>query len=85
VLVAALCGLSVTGQRRLQLKELAKTVPSFTVALDRSVSQVDANRLIDELRVIPVIGKVRRLAIPTAFDDPGEMSNSDVEAWLATI
>lgn len=83
--VAALNGLSVGGNKRMQLSHIAQTTPRFAVALDRAVSASQAQRLIDELRMIPALGKITRLAMPAMVDDPGTMSNLGVEQWLATI
>jgi hypothetical protein len=85
LLVIALCGLSATGHRRLQLTELAKRVPSFAIALDSSVESVQREKLMNELRAVPALGKITRLKVPEDKDDPGEMTNSEVERWLSTL
>jgi hypothetical protein len=85
LLIIGLMGLSATGHRRLLLSQIARTVPVFVVALDATVWPVDAQRLMSEVRAIPAIGRVSRLAMPPDRDDPGEMSNTDVEQWLSTL
>jgi hypothetical protein len=83
--VAALCGLTITGNRRLQLSEIARQVPWFAVALDSSVWTTDAQKLISELRAVPALGRVTRLALPPDKDDPGEMTTLEVEQWLSAM
>jgi len=88
IFVAALCGLAgVTGNKRLQLAEIARTVPHFAVALDSSVWAVDADaqHVMDELRAIPAIGRVTQLPPPPEVADPGEMTDRQVERWLSQI
>jgi hypothetical protein len=85
LLIVALCGLSATGHRRLQLTQLAKRVPSFAIALDSGVESVQREKLMNELRAIPALGKITRLKMPAHIDDPGEMTNSEIERWLSTL
>jgi hypothetical protein len=85
LLVFGLCGLSATGGRRLQLQQIARMVPRFFIALDATVRVPDAQRLMNEIRIIPAIGKVSRLPMLPDIDDPGEMSNTNVERWLSTL
>jgi hypothetical protein len=85
LLVIALNGLSTRGTRRMQLSLLARTVSSFAVAFDASVPTHARERLIHELRAIPRLGKITRLRMPPGIDDPGEMTNSDIERWLSTL
>jgi hypothetical protein len=85
LLVVALCGLSTTGHRRWQLSQLAKRVPAFAIALDSSVSSIHRERLMNELRAIPALGRISRLNMPDGTDDPGEMTDNQVERWLSTI
>jgi hypothetical protein len=84
VFVAALCGLSITGSKRLQLGEIARSVPQFAIALDSSVWSTDAQRLIAEVRAVPLVSRVARLPLPPDEDDPGGMSNAAVDRWLST-
>jgi hypothetical protein len=83
--VAALCGLSLTGKKREQLAAIAKLIPHLAVAVDRTVSPPAAFNMVRELRLLPLVGKVRRLAMPAEIDDPGAMNNHEVEKWLSTI
>lgn len=83
--VAALCGMAITSNKRMQLVEIAKTTPNFAVALDSTVWATDAQRIITELRTIPALGKITRLAMPANVDDPGDMTNLQVERWLTAI
>jgi hypothetical protein len=84
LLVIALCGMSLGGRKRLQLADVARQVPHFAVALDATVWAVDAQRLLAELRALPPLGQVSRWSLPPGRDDPGEMSDAEVEQWLAT-
>ena len=86
LLVISLCGLGgVTGARRRQLSRIARSVSSFVFAPDASVPVASAIRMMAELRTVPALGRLTRLAMPPGFDDPGEMSATAVVRWLSTI
>ena len=87
LLTAALCGLSLTPDKRLQLWSLAKLIPQVFIVPDSTVSVQDANRLRKELHALAygqgiVEARVRRLDLPPGIDDPGEMTGEDIELWL---
>jgi hypothetical protein len=85
--VAALCGLSMSPDKRLQLAALARLLPRLFVVLDSTVSPVNVNRLRRELNAClsgdgKAWDRVRRLDLPPGVDDPGAMTGEQTEQWL---
>ncbi|MBO0736427.1 MAG: hypothetical protein J2P48_07645 [Alphaproteobacteria bacterium] len=80
--VAALCGLAIRGLRLVQLKALAHSLPDCLVSLDASVSRLNANKLIADLKVAPW-RTIRRFPLPAGADDPGGMTDDEVARWLS--
>lgn len=75
--VVALCGLSLTG-KHFDLFALSRHLPRFLVALDQTVDEAAANRLIDTLKS----RRKYRLPLPVGYDDAAEMTNSEIKTWL---
>ena len=90
IVVAALCGLSLTPDKRLQLAAFARLVPRLFVVLDSTVSPVAVNHLRQELMTClcdieggeTAAQRVQRLELPSGVDDPGELTGEQVEQWL---
>jgi hypothetical protein len=81
IALAALCGLSLSQSKRLQLLALAKLIPQFFVVLDSAVPVTNTNKLIAELRMLP-LSILKRLTLPPGVDDPGAMNGGEIELWL---
>ena len=81
--LAALCGLTITPDKRTHLAALAGALSHFFVALDSTVEPIIVNRLMAHLNTFQFRHiTVERLDLPAGVDDPGDMTGEQIETWL---
>jgi hypothetical protein len=89
LIIVALCGLSMSANKQLQLRALCRMAAHSMIVPDSTVAPTATNKLIITIagsnpRPLPghQLVRVLRLQLPPGIDDPGDMSEGDIEQWL---